>query len=215
MAAGAAHEINTPLAVISGRAQLMGAKATDVKERQTWQLVAAQAQRISDTISDLMTFAVPAEPNPAAFDVGPMLQEAANSFSQSDPPQVVTTAVDITTGPDLPRIRADEAQIRSVIVELLTNAAAAGPQKPLTLAAEFDEISRSVLVKVSDRGCGMDPPTLEQAFTPFFSSQQAGRRRGLGLPRAKRYVENNGGKIWIQSQPNHGTCVTVQLPAAP
>ena len=65
---------------------------------------------------------------------------------------------------------------------------------------------------VRDTGPGMDARTLDSAFTPFFSAQRAGRRRGLGLPRAKRYVENNGGRIWIRTRPGEGTTVYVQLP---
>ena len=66
--------------------------------------------------------------------------------------------------------------------------------------------------RVRDTGPGMDARTLDSAFTPFFSAQRAGRRRGLGLPRAKRYVENNGGRIWIRTRPGEGTTVYVQLP---
>ena len=61
---------------------------------------------------------------------------------------------------------------------------------------------------------GMDEPTAQRAFAPFFSSHQAGRRRGLGLTRARRYVENNGGRIWLESRPGQGTTVTVRLPVA-
>ncbi len=71
-----------------------------------------------------------------------------------------------------------------------------------------------VLVVVSDDGCGMDEPTLDRAFTPFFSSQKAGRRRGMGLPRVRRIVESNGGRVKIRSRAGAGTSVTVALPAA-
>ncbi|RPI62385.1 MAG: ATP-binding protein, partial [Planctomycetaceae bacterium] len=73
--------------------------------------------------------------------------------------------------------------------------------------------NRAVLLTVSDNGPGMDNATLERAFTPFFSLQRAGRRRGLGLPRAKRQIEANGGRIWIQSSTATGTKVFILLPA--
>ncbi|MGB2822590.1 MAG: ATP-binding protein, partial [Phycisphaerae bacterium] len=53
-----------------------------------------------------------------------------------------------------------------------------------------------------------------RACTPFFSAQAAGRRQGLGLPKAKRYVENNRGKMWIDSKPGEGTTVAIRLPGA-
>ncbi len=70
-----------------------------------------------------------------------------------------------------------------------------------------------MLLTVRDPGPGMSEQTLANAWTPFFSHQQAGRRRGMGLPLAKRLVENNGGSIWIRSDSGAGTNVYVRLPA--
>jgi signal transduction histidine kinase len=61
----------------------------------------------------------------------------------------------------------------------------------------------------------MDEATVAKAYTPFFSAQAAGRRRGLGLPKARRIIENHGGSIWINSQPGRGTTVSVRLPTVP
>jgi signal transduction histidine kinase len=68
-----------------------------------------------------------------------------------------------------------------------------------------------VTVTVIDEGPGMDAQTLARAFTPFFSAQQAGRRRGLGLPKARRMIEMNGGRIYLRSKPKEGTAAFVQL----
>ena len=101
------------------------------------------------------------------------------------------------------------------MAELIANAATVAPAgSAVTLTAEMPEINGPVLVTVADNGPGMDEQTLAQAFTPFFSQQKAGRRRGLGLPRVKRHLENNGGRIWIDSRPGEGTTVYVQLPPA-
>ena len=70
----------------------------------------------------------------------------------------------------------------------------------------------SVVIRVTDNGPGMDAETLAAAFTPFYSNRPAGRGRGMGLARAKRIVQANGGEIWIDSQPNQGTTVSVALP---
>ena len=69
LAAGAGHELNTPLAVVSGRAQLMRERCEDPDQRRAWQVIADQAQRISDIISDLMEFASPKAPRPEPVDV--------------------------------------------------------------------------------------------------------------------------------------------------
>jgi signal transduction histidine kinase len=215
MAAGAAHELNTPLAVISGRAQLMQQKADRPEDGATWQLIADQAQRVSDILSGLMELASPRQPAPEAFDVGELLAQAAESFRSSEHAKAPDARVDIEVEPGVPPAWADRRQIRMVIEELLANAAtAAGTAPKIRLSAEADEPNDAVLLTVRDNGPGMDQRTLASAFTPFFSSQRAGRRRGLGLPRAKRYVESNGGRIWIRTQPGEGTTVCVQLPRA-
>jgi len=72
-----------------------------------------------------------------------------------------------------------------------------------------------VVFRVADDGPGMDAATLSQAFTPFFSHRPAGRGRGMGLSRARRRVQANGGQMWIDSAPGRGTTVHVKLPQAP
>jgi signal transduction histidine kinase/HD-like signal output (HDOD) protein len=215
MAAGAAHELNTPLAVISGRAQLMRARATTEEQRKTWDLIADQAQRISDVFSELMTAVSPAPAVPSVFDAGELLREVGQEFASGrDEAQAVTAQVDIQGEEGRLHCHADRAQIRAALLELMTNAALAGsPGSRIRLAAEMDETRRVVLLTVDDAGVGMDERTALRAFTPFFSVQKAGRRRGMGLPRVRRVVENNGGRVWLRSRAGQGTTVYIELPA--
>ncbi|MCE5279885.1 MAG: HDOD domain-containing protein [Planctomycetaceae bacterium] len=215
MAGGAAHEMNNPLAIVSGRAQLMRSAATSDAERQTWQLIADQAQRISDIISNLMEYARPEPAKPEAIDVRALAAEAVREFS-SVATQAAHPLVDIHVGDDVPAVLADRQQIRRVLTELIANAVTALGDSggTITLTGRLDEVRDAVLVSVSDSGPGMDEATLQHVFTPFFSLQAAGRRRGLGLPLARRYVENNRGQIFIRSRKGQGTAVYVQLPKA-
>ncbi len=215
LAAGAGHELNNPLAVISGRAQLMREKARTKREREMWDLIYEQAHRISDIITGLMEYATPPRAQPEPIEVGGFLKDLARSFSSSDHPQAASAKVDITVDEGVPPVQADRGQLHAAMYELVCNAAAAsGNNAYIRLTGVLDEFHRQVLLSVQDRGCGMDEETLAHAWTPFFSSQPAGRRRGLGLATAKRYVENNGGRIWIRSRPGEGTVVYLQLPAA-
>jgi len=215
LAAGAGHELNTPLAVVSGRAQVMRDKAQTPEDRRTWQTIADQAQRISDIITGLMDFASPPAPKIVPFSAGKLLSESANAFSSSEHPQAAACRVDIQVEDGVPRVLADGGQVKAVLLELLANAASAvASQGLIALSASADDSRRHVLLKVRDNGAGMDAAVLARAFTPFYSAQKAGRRRGLGLPKAKRCVENNGGRMWIDSEPGKGTVVTIQLPAA-
>jgi len=215
MAAGAAHELNTPLAVVSGRAQLMRERAGSAEERKVWQLIAEQAHRISDVVSELMEYASPQPAAPEALDVASLLKEAGEAFSASDHPQAGAAKVDIITGAGTPPAFANRSQIRGVLLELIRNAATAATGRPeIRLSAQYDELNDAVLLKVGDLGPGMDEKTIAGAFTPFFSRQRAGRRLGMGLPKAKRYVEMNGGRIWLQSRPGEGATVFMHLPPA-
>lgn len=213
MAAGAAHELNTPLAVISGRAQLMRERASTEKEGNTWQLIADQAHCISDIISELMAFASPPTARITRFSIGDLLNNVIEEFCSQVQPQDAAPHVDIHVAEDIPRIRADREQVYDAVLELMTNAATAGDGRGrIRLEAEFDEVNEAVVLKVEDFGPGMDEKTADRAFTPFFSSQKAGRRRGMGLPRVKRVVENNGGRVWLKTQRGEGTTVFIMLP---
>ena len=215
MAAGAAHELNTPLTVIAGRAQLMMKKAKP-PERKTWQLISEQSRQISDIITDLMALASPPVPKPGRADAAALLAEAQRDFFASNHPRGAETRVDLEPGMPSPTLWADAAQIRQVLVELITNAASAATDRPqVRITAQADPVQQTVLIIATDAGPGMDAQTLRQVYTPLFSRQKAGRRRGMGLPRAHRYVEINGGRMWIESAPGRGTTVYIQLPAAP
>ncbi len=75
-------------------------------------------------------------------------------------------------------------------------------------SAETDD----VVITVADDGPGMDDKTLSRAFTPFYSDQPAGRRRGLGLARVRRWVENNSGSVRLESKIGSGTRAIIRVP---
>ena len=215
MSAGAAHELNNPLAIISGRAQLMLSRATRDEDRKIWSLMAQQAQRISDIISELMAFASPPPPRVGEIDPEQLFQEARLKYSALNDPQVLASNVDITVSDGAGRLLADHEQILGVLVELMLNAAtASGKSAVIHLEAQAGPEDNQVTLVVRDEGPGMDRATLSRAFTPFFSAQPAGRRRGLGLSKARRTIEANGGRIYLRSEPGQGAAAIVQLPAA-
>ena len=75
--------------------------------------------------------------------------------------------------------------------------------------------SSRVALTITDNGCGMGEEVLKRAFDPFFSGLAAGRRRGMGLAKALRWIESSGGTIRLESRPEQGTRAIVLLPAAP
>jgi signal transduction histidine kinase len=117
---------------------------------------------------------------------------------------------------DLPEVVVDPMQLEQALVELVSNALDAMPGGGrLRLAAralDGGPSGREVVVEVSDTGPGIPANVLPSVCEPFFTTRQEGT--GLGLAIAKRYVEQNGGKLEIDSAPGAGTTVRVRLPAA-
>ncbi len=214
MAAGAAHEMNTPLAVISGRAQWMLSRCEDDAQRRIWRTISDQAQRVSDIVTALMEFAEPTAPRPEPLEVARLFAGAVERFSGSEHPQASSACVDIEVAEDTPAVWADRSQLSSALGELLANAATAAETTGVRLWACPDAAGRKVVLAVSDTGPGMDARSADAAATPFYSSRQAGRRRGLGLSMAKRFAEINGGSLRIETDPGKGTTVRIELPAA-
>jgi signal transduction histidine kinase len=213
MAAGAAHEMNNPLAVISGRSQLLSQQLSDAKQKAAAHLIYEQAHRLTDIITELMDFAKPVPPTIAECDVSDLIDRALHEAKmQAD---VVDRTVEVTIG-DVPAVIVDREQVMSALVELFDNAFhATDPVKGhIVVNGAFDPFSRRVAVTITDNGCGMDENTLKRAFDPFFSSRPAGRRRGMGLAKALRWVEASGGSIRLESRSNQGTRSLVLLPAA-
>ncbi|RMF72476.1 MAG: sensor histidine kinase, partial [Planctomycetota bacterium] len=239
MAAGAGHELNTPLTVISGRAQMLASAADDEKLRRDLELIRDKAHECSRIVTELMDFAKPAQPQRAPFDLAALLlaaRERCISQTELSPDQVAVLISDTArdeTGKVI--VFGDEQQCAGVFDELLRNAADAVAENRGTITVRVGRQSGDdlaglppadripgadasepdwVVVSVRDTGRGMAPDVLERVFDPFFSHRSAGRRRGLGLPRAYRIIEAHGGRIQIESRVGEGATVHVFLPAA-
>ena len=213
MAAGAAHEMNNPLAVISGRSQLLARTIPDEKQRAMAKLVHEQADRLSDIITEMMAFAKPQPPKPMPCEVGSLVTAALTRAKARTEP--ADRSIEVTLGV-VPKVVVDAGQVSAALVEVIDNALQATHAKTGRVAvhAGHDPWSGRAVVTVTDNGCGMDEATLRRAFDPFYSNKPAGRRRGLGLAKALRWVESGGGSIRLESRPGEGTRAVVLLPTA-
>ncbi len=212
MAAGAAHEMNNPLAVISGRAQMLNRDEVDDQTRRAGLLIAENAHRASAIVNELMEFAKPTPPRVMDFSLSELLalirREWLAKASLSD------GQFRLELSDDLPRIRADASQVKVLFDEIIRNAIEAMRETKnplLVINSSSDLVENRLVIAVQDNGCGMTPEVLEHAMDPFFSCRPAGRGRGLGLSRAARYAEINGGGIRLLSA-GEGTVVLVELP---
>jgi putative nucleotidyltransferase with HDIG domain len=212
VAAGAAHEMNNPLAVISGRSQLLASELSDPRQKGAAALVAEQAQRLSDIITELMAFAKPTAPKAVACEVVTLIDAALRQAKQQH--ELADRTVEILPG-DVPAVKVDPQQLASALAETLANAWQATDARSghVEIGAAYDAFSRRVVLTVTDNGHGMDENTLRHAFDPFFSAKPAGRRRGMGLAKALRWTEHSGGQLRLESRPNAGTRAVFLLPA--
>lgn len=212
MAAGAAHELNNPLAVISGRAQLLAESEGDVEQREILKQIWENAREASGIIEDLMSFAEPPRPRIAATDVKKMLDEAVQLAGRKTGGKDLDVRIEITD--DIKNVLVDSAQIVSAIANVISNAVESYDDQtgPITVTAQNDDTGETVRLAIQDKGCGMDAATLKKATQPFFSARPAGRKRGMGLAYAARFIQLNAGTLGITSQLGSGTTVTIHLP---
>lgn len=214
MASGAAHEINNPLAVIVGRAQMLAGNEADPKRREALELIQRNGQDITEIIRELMEFAKPARPAPRDVSLHDLLSEALTLAAPLAKKEKVEVRVEMDE--QLPGVFVDPQQMSRAISELLANAVAAYEQQGgiVQVQAQRDPMRNEILLEIIDQGCGIAQDQLDQIFTPFFSGKQAGRNRGMGLSRSLRQIESNGGRLDIVSAVGKGTRVRVSLPAS-
>jgi len=212
MAAGAAHELNNPLSVISGRAQLLAGAETEPEKKRILEQIQENAEELSAIIDALMAFARPEQPRPTHTDVKQMLDEAVQLTSQKTNAEHINAQLEVTDG--LGKVFVDSGQIVSAIANVLSNSLESYTDKmgPVKITADGKEAGNFIKIQISDLGCGMDAETLQKATHPFFCSRPAGRKHGMGLAHAVRLIRLNNGSLNITSQPGKGTTVTIYLP---
>ena len=212
MAAGAAHELNNPLSVISGRAQILTQGETDPQKKQILKQIQENAKEISAIIDDLFVFASPSQSRPTSTDHRQILDEAIQLTSQKTNVEHIDVRIEVAG--DIKNVFVDSAQIVSAIANVISNSLESYTDKigPVKITASAGESGNFVKLTIADFGCGMDSETLQKATYPFFSNQPAGRKRGMGLAHAARLIQLNGGSLNITSQPGSGTTVTILLP---
>jgi signal transduction histidine kinase/HD-like signal output (HDOD) protein len=221
MAAGAAHEMNNPLAVVCGRAQLLAAKLTDPTMKQEATLIAQQGDRLSQIITDMMEFAKPHAPKPTPIVLETITQEAVQAAIERLDKTMVPAKITLEPSVGVPETKGDPKQIRNAITEVILNALQAskapeggggGPPPEITVQVRFDPLDGQIIIQVTDRGVGMSEEVMRHAFSPFFSAKSAGRNRGMGLAKALRWIESHGGTIRLDSVLHKGTTTVIILP---
>lgn len=216
MAAGAAHELNNPLTVIRGRAQLIREKASTPRQREDAEAIAEAAQQVSDMISSMHLLSTPPRQKPTDCDPMLVLRDAIDRARTRVPLEAQKSRVRINSDGVNSSMRIDAELAAQALSEPIANAMLARPGAEVHISIESEAFTDRLKVRVMDRGPGLSAKALIHAFDPFFSEQPAGRRAGLGLARARSIVELMGGDIEIANNPGDigGAYAEIVLPEA-
>lgn len=207
MSAVLAHEIKNPLASLKGNAQLLKAMfgADDgiknpAKAKSKAERVVDEAVRLEQLVGDLLEFVRTGEIRRVESDPGAVVREAAISVASA------TEHLEIDTEAAPKSWSLDSGRIREVIVNLVDNAAAAGPPVKVTVRGE----RRRLVIEVADQGPGIAEDDREKIFEPFFTGKTQGT--GLGLAVVRRVIEQHGGTISVLANPGGGALFRMEIP---
>jgi signal transduction histidine kinase len=211
-AAGAGHEINNPLAVISGQAQyLLGHEADPSRQRSLHKII-GQAHRINQMLRDLMQFARPTPPRKEMVHLPGLVREVADALSDLAAERRVRL---VCPDPEpTPSLCADPGHLRTALTCLVRNAIEAAPAEGWAGIRIDASAPQQIDVVVEDNGPGLPSLLREHLFDPFYSGREAGRGRGLGLSTAWRLVKVHGGDLRFVNLPDGPTRFVMSLPRA-
>jgi hypothetical protein len=208
-AAGAAHEINNPLAIIAGRAQLSLRDETDPERRRDLALINAQVKRAYEMIADMRLFARPPRPEMKTVELASLLDALVAELAAAGAERQTVLTRSGEKGPL--EIEADPVQLQVAVRALVTNAfeALAGGGQ---VVVDLGRLGDSVRIVVADDGPGILPEHRPHIFDPFYSARQAGRGLGLGLSKCWRIVGLHHGRMEVHSEPGQGARFAIVLP---
>ena len=213
LASGVAHEIGTPLNIISGRAEfiLQNLPAGDTR-RDELNVIVGQIDRITAMIRSLLDTVRPVKPEIRAVVLEDLVGRLLLLLEYAARRHGVTLEVSVPG--DLPAVRADRNQLQQVLINILMNAfEAARPTGRVELSARraFRGPRPGVEIVVQDSGPGIPAAVQARVFEPFFSTKPPGEGTGLGLPICRDILKGLGGEISLQSEPGAGATFVVWL----
>jgi two-component system NtrC family sensor kinase len=213
LAAGVAHEINNPLAIIRGNTEVLEMSLPpDHPQQEEVRIIARQIGRMAKIVGNLLSFARQKKLHRGPVALHLLLDDVAGQLSYQLP--LTNIRIERRYAPDLDTISGDADQLRQVFANLMANAVQAmAAGGTLTLTTHPVDAEGTSTIEISDTGCGIAADQLERLFTPFFNTKETGS--GLGLAVSYGIVKDHGGDITVTSTPGAGTTFRVRLPAGP
>jgi len=211
LAAGVAHEVNTPLAVISNYIQMLAKQMPEGDPRQSIiEKIVKQTFRASEIVNNLLNFSRTGAAEAADIDVNRVVEETLSLVAH--PLKASQIQVVKQLGEPLPAVRGSANKLQQVFLNLFLNARDAMPSGGM-LEVRTVAHNGSVEIEVADTGAGIPREHIHRIFDPFFTTKASGRGTGLGLSVSYGIIKEHAGKIDVRSTPGKGTSFHVEFPA--
>jgi two-component system, NtrC family, sensor kinase len=212
LAAGVAHEVNTPLAVISNYIQMLAKQMPEGDPRQAIiEKIVKQTFRASEIVNNLLNFSRTGAAEAADVDVNRVVEETLSLVAH--PLKTSQIQVVKQLGAPLPLVRGSANKLQQVFLNLFLNARDAMPGGGM-LEVRTAAHNGSVEIEVADTGAGIAREHIHRIFDPFFTTKASGRGTGLGLSVSYGIIKEHSGKIDVRSTPGKGTSFHVEFPTA-
>src|ERR1700694_3156021 len=211
LAAGVAHEVNTPLAVISNYIQMLAKQMPNDDPRHAIiDKIVKQTFRASEIVNNLLNFSRTGAAELADMDVNRVVEETLSLVAHP----LRTSQIQIVKqlGDPLPAVRGSANKLQQVFLNLFLNARDAMPGGGM-LEVRTAAHNGSVEVEIADTGAGIAREHIHRIFDPFFTTKSNGRGTGLGLSVSYGIIKEHAGKIDVRSTPGKGTSFHVEFPA--
>ncbi len=212
LAAGVAHEVNTPLAVISNYIQMLAKQIpADDPRQKTIERIVKQTFRASEIVNNLLNFSRTGGAQAAELDLNAIVEETLTLVQHPFKTAHITVAKKY--GEPLPPILGSSTRLQQVFLNLFMNARDAMPGGGM-LEVRTAAFNGSVEIEVTDTGAGIPAENLHRIFDPFFTTKATGRGTGLGLSVSYGIIKEHAGKVDVRSTPGKGTSFRLEFPVA-
>jgi two-component system, NtrC family, sensor kinase len=212
LAAGVAHEVNTPLAVISNYIQMLAKQIpADDPRQKTIERIVKQTFRASEIVNNLLNFSRTGAAEFIEVDLNSVLEETLTLVQHPFKTAQVKVVKNYTE--QLPTVLGSITRLQQVFLNLFMNARDAMPSGGM-LEVRTGAQNGSVEVEVTDTGQGIPAEHLHRIFDPFFTTKATGRGTGLGLSVSYGIIKEHAGKVDVRSTPGKGTSFRLEFPVA-
>lgn len=211
LASGIAHEINNPLTGILTYSSLLAEELKGTPYEEDLKTIKEETLRCRKIVRGLLDFAREYKPEKLSTNLNSLIEEALQLLEKHVNFHNIKIIKDFD--PNLPEVKVDADEFRSVINNLAVNAADAMPNGgQLTITTRFDPSANQVIIRVSDTGIGISEENLKKIFEPFFTTKEKGKGTGLGLAMTYGVIKRHNGTIDVKSREGEGTEFIIRLP---